>query len=113
LAISIESSIRGRCAGNIETALYRIVQEALTNVCKHACASKVSIRLAKHQRKIRCAIRDDGNGFDAAALNRASAQKGLGLVGIRERINAFGGTLLVKSDPGNGTELLVEIPTED
>jgi signal transduction histidine kinase len=109
LSIGIRSSLNVRYAPNIETALYRIIQEALTNVTKHAQARNVEIQLTRVARSLHCRIRDDGIGFDVLARG---GQKGLGLVGIRERLNAVGGSLHIDSEPGRGTELLVKIPLE-
>jgi signal transduction histidine kinase len=89
-----------------ETALYRIVQEALTNVVKHADASSVSIVVTAVGDTIRTVIEDDGNGFDP----RDVRENALGLVGMRERVALLGGRLQVDSQPGGGTTLLVELP---
>ena len=112
LSIGIQSSLKVRYAANIETALYRIIQEALTNVTKHARARNVKIRLTCVAKNLHCRIRDDGMGFDLPTVLSRREQKGLGLVGIRERLNALGGTLHIDSEPGRGTELLVKIPVE-
>jgi signal transduction histidine kinase len=97
----------------VETAMYRIVQEALTNVIKHADASDVAIRLEHDSQTFRCVIRDNGSGFDVpAVLARRGPERGLGLMGIRERIAALGGTLRIQSGIGDGTELDVAIPVE-
>ena len=112
LTIGIQSSLKVRYAPKIETALYRIVQEALTNVTKHARARNVKIRLTCVVKNLHCRIRDDGVGFDVSTVLSQREQKGLGLVGIRERVNAVGGTLQIDSEPGRGTELLVRIPVE-
>ncbi len=90
----------------IETALYRIVQEALTNVVKHAQARSVSVVVTQADDTVRCVIEDDGVGF-AIELVRNGA---LGLVGMRERVHLLGGRLEVQSAPGRGTTLLAELP---
>jgi signal transduction histidine kinase len=92
----------------IETVLYRVVQEALTNVCKHARASRAEVRLRREGRHICCTIRDDGAGFDAAVIGKNP--KGIGLIGIRERLAPLGGSVQVSASPGQGTELFVTIP---
>jgi signal transduction histidine kinase len=89
-----------------ETALYRIVQEALTNVVKHAEAGSVSILVTTTADSVRMVIEDDGVGFDPARVREGA----LGLVGIRERILLLGGRLEVESSRGSGTTLLVELP---
>ena len=91
-----------------ETALYRIVQEALTNVIKHANATSVSVVVTQSDTSVRCVIEDNGEGFSTAAV-RAGA---LGLVGMRERLNLLGGRLEIQSSPGRGTTLLAELPLD-
>jgi signal transduction histidine kinase len=113
LSVRVESSLGGRLSANVEMALYRIVQEALTNVIRHSRASKVKIELSSDARmKLRCVVHDDGVGFDPAALS-GRGEGGLGLVGIRERLIAIGGELRIHSEPAWGTELIVEIPVEN
>src|SRR5262249_5288649 len=92
----------------IETALYRIVQEALANVGRHARAHRATIRLGRRKDLLVCSIRDDGVGFDPEAAAR-SGNGGLGLLGIRERLDALGGRLDVRSAAGRGAELRVTI----
>jgi signal transduction histidine kinase len=95
----------------VETAVYRIVQEALTNVAKHAAATRVDIRLWNDGPMVRCIIRDDGVGFDvAAALARRGPARGFGLAGIQERVAALRGTLRIESRRGAGTRLDLSIP---
>ena len=112
LPIAVEGSGVGRFPPSIETALYRIVQEAVSNVCRHARANRVSIRLQRDAGAIRCSIRDDGIGFDVPSVLAKKGERGIGLIGIRERLNPFKGTLQVKSTPGKGTELYISIPLE-
>jgi len=112
LPVLVKAPLKGRLPPGVETALYRIIQEALTNVTKHAQAGRVRILLRGNRRRICCSIRDDGVGFDARALFSGRRQTGLGLIGIRERLNAIGGTLQVTSKPGKGTLLLVTVPME-
>lgn len=80
LPITMEGSTEGRLPPLIETALYRIVQEALTNVTKHAQATRVTVRLQREVRKICCSIRDDGIGFDVPAVLARRGERGLGLI---------------------------------
>jgi two-component system sensor histidine kinase UhpB len=112
LSIQIHSSLKGRYAPNIETALYRVIQEALTNVTKHSGAKNVEIQLTKVAKHLHCLVHDDGVGFDTPSVLSCKERTGLGLVGIRERLNAVGGTLHIDSVVGRGTELLVKIPVE-
>lgn len=89
------------------TALFRIVQESLTNVARHAEAHEVTISLGRQGPLLQLCIRDDGRGFDPAVVARAP---GFGLQGMRERAIAFDGTMRVSSAPGAGTAVTVEIP---
>jgi signal transduction histidine kinase len=94
-----------------ETALYRIIQEALNNVAKHSRARRVSIILQGTPGHAQAIIEDDGRGFDTAKPRPPADQKGgLGLSGIRERLNVLGGSLSIESAPGRGTALIVRIP---
>ena len=109
LSIDVESSLEGRPAATIETTLYRIVQEALANVTRHSSARKVKIQLTRDAEDLHCLVRDDGIGFDVPAVLSGKGRAGLGLIGIRERLNAVGGTLQISSEMGRGTELLIRI----
>jgi two-component system, NarL family, sensor histidine kinase DevS len=94
-----------RLSPDVETTLYRITQEALTNVVKHAQAKRVSIVLTRRSGSVAAVIEDDGRGFSAG-----SEGNGLGLLGMRERITLVGGRLDVESSPGSGTTLSIEVP---
>lgn len=91
----------------LESAIYRVIQEALTNVAKHANAERVWIEVAEDAESILIVVRDDGAGFD---MNRRG--RGFGLVGMRERIALEGGSLAIVSSPGTGTELRGRIPRQ-
>ncbi len=107
IAVELEASLgEERLPGEVETMLYRIVQEALTNVVKHARASHVSIILIRRERKVTALVEDDGEGFDQALEHG----DGLGLVGMRERIALVDGRLMFESSKGSGTTLAVEVP---
>src|SRR5882672_4509362 len=110
LAIDIQATDSGRLPSDIETTLYRIAQEALNNIAKHAKARNVWIRAWQENQVLRCSIRDDGEGFNAANTQEAGGRKGLGLVAMRERACAIGGTLLIESYSGQGTELSLRLP---
>jgi len=110
IPVTVECSTDGRLSPAIETAIYRIVQEALVNVTKHAQATSVRIQLQREADLIRCGVRDDGVGFDVPAVVAQRGKPGLGLLGIRERLDALGGKLSITSAPGRGTELLITIP---
>ena len=107
IAVEIEASLGDeRLPGEVETMLYRIVQEALTNVVKHARARRVSIILIRRERKVTALVEDDGEGFDQALKH----EDGLGLLGMRERVSLVDGRLTVESSAGSGTTLAVEVP---
>jgi PAS domain S-box-containing protein len=101
----------GRLPLTHETALYRIAQEALTNVAKHSGADRVSFILERRDGHVLVVIEDNGSGFDVEAM-MLPAGKGrrLGLLGMRERAALHGGTINVESAPGAGTTLFVRIP---
>jgi signal transduction histidine kinase len=112
LPIYIDATVSGRLPNTIETTLYRIVQEALTNAVKHAKASNVRIRAWREELVLCCSIRDDGGGFDSSQAHTAPGRKGLGLIAMQERVSAIGGTLHIESRPGMGTELSIRLPLE-
>jgi signal transduction histidine kinase len=112
LPIHINATDSGRPTNVIETTLYRIVQEALTNAVKHAKASNVWIRAWRENLVLCCSIRDDGGGFDSSQDHAAPSRKGLGLIAMQERVTAIGGTLQIDSGPGHGTILSIRIPLE-
>ena len=112
LEIRIESTFKGRLPAPIEIALYRIVQEALTNAAKHSRASRVWIRISQPRGVLNCAIEDNGVGFTTSATLSASGRKGLGLIVMQERLNGIGGTFSIKSERGHGTRLLIQLPRE-
>src|SRR5437899_1535816 len=113
LRITVEGGNGNRLPGVIETALYRVVQEALNNVSKHARATRVQIRVWRTDKLIRCSVSDDGRGFEAASMLSGPDRRGLGLLGIYERLNALGGAVEIDSAPGRGTALQIQIPMED
>jgi len=112
LSITVEGSKIGRFPPSVETVLYRIAQEAMNNVSRHAQATQVSIQLKQEVQAFHCSIRDNGIGFDVPSVLAKKGEKGLGLIGIRERLNPFNGALEINSNPGQGTELHVFIPLE-
>jgi signal transduction histidine kinase len=96
-----------RLPSEVETALYRIVQESLTNIVKHAHAQRVSIALTKMEGSVKAVVEDDGQGFDPA-----STDGGFGLVGMGERLALLGGRLRIESSPGAGTTIAVDVPVQ-
>lgn len=112
LKIHIESSVSARQSSAVETTLYRIVQEALNNTVKHANAKTVWIRAWQNKGILFCSVRDDGVGFDAPCVPSETGSRGLGLVAMRERVSAIGGTLQIESKPGRGTEVRLQLTLE-
>jgi signal transduction histidine kinase len=111
VTVTIDAPER-RLAPEVETALYRIVQEALTNAVRHGRPRRIAVDVREEASRIRAVVRDDGRGFDAAAALARRGDRGLGLIGIRERTAALGGTVEIRSTPDQGTELCVVIPRE-
>jgi signal transduction histidine kinase len=95
-----------RLPADVETAVYRIAQEALTNAVKHAGANHVSVVVTRKATGVQVMIEDDGSGFDPTARSTG----GLGLLGMRERVELLDGTLAIDTSPGAGTTLIVELP---
>ena len=103
-----------RLAPDLETTLYRITREALTNVFRHAKARRVSVLVERRARDVSLIVEDDGQGFEAAATLGASTTQGkLGLLGMQERATLAGGSLEIESNPGTGTTLIVRLPLGD
>ncbi len=107
----VSSGFKERLPAEMETALYRIVQEALTNTARHAQAKRVSIMLKEGEKEIEGIISDDGIGFDIEALRKSpDNERGLGLAGMTERAVLLDGSLDIESRPGHGTTITVHIP---
>ena len=92
------------------TVLFRVVQEALTNVARHARASRVAVKIKKFPRHIGMTIEDDGKSFNVERALRVNGGKRLGLLGMRERLEMVGGNFAIESTPGKGTTILAQIP---
>lgn len=106
--ISLSSDAEGaaRLAPEVESTAYRIVQEGLTNVAKHAGASAVQVRIAETDGHLELSVRDDGRGFEPSA-----PRTGFGLTGMRERVEMLGGTIALESSPaGLGTLVRASLP---
>jgi signal transduction histidine kinase len=112
LSVTVQASIDRTYPATVETTLYRITQEALTNVAKHAKATHAEVCVQQAAHQVACSIRDDGIGFDATALAPEKGSGGLGLVEIQERVAALGGVFRMGSNTPRGTDLTVEIPLE-
>jgi signal transduction histidine kinase len=115
-----------RLSAEIETALYRVVQEAINNIARHAAARNVEIVLFLQDGNCSVSITDDGIGFDLTELSNESIKdldsdsfhlsqntRGLGLLGMQERIELLGGDLEIVSAPGNGTQIYISVPIEE
>lgn len=105
------SGLKERLPSEIETALYRIIQESLTNTARHAQARHVWVTLTEDGLLLRATVRDDGRGFDAATILKKPWQdRGLGLAGMQERAALLGGAVEIDSEPGAGALITVTIP---
>jgi signal transduction histidine kinase len=99
-----------RLPGEIETVLYRIAQEALTNVRKHADTPRATVTLCRHSGRVELEVVDRGAGFKSAPAADDRPGHHIGLVGMRERAALVGGTCVIESEPGLGTRVVVTIP---
>jgi signal transduction histidine kinase len=91
----------------VTTAIFRIVQEALTNIARHARASHAMVSLQDRGQDLLLTISDDGSGL---AAEKSGAKRGFGLLGMRERVHMLGGQIYIVGDHGNGTQILIVIP---
>ncbi|OIN94655.1 MAG: ATPase [Anaerolineae bacterium CG03_land_8_20_14_0_80_58_20] len=107
IPVDVVIQLEERLPGELETALYRIVQETLTNIVRHAQAKSASILIEKHGNTVRAIVEDDGLGFDPTAQR---GERHLGLLGMRERAELLNGTLTIESTPQRGTSVFIEIP---
>jgi signal transduction histidine kinase len=116
LRVTLEAGrLSRRLPSNAETVLFRVVQEALSNVVRHAHATEVTVTLTQGQDSVRLEVQDDGIGFDAGAIGAPAAQaraSGWGLVGMRERAALVGGQFAIQSQVGHGTRVVVELPLQ-
>jgi signal transduction histidine kinase len=107
IPVDVVIQLNERLPGEIETALYRIVQETLTNIARHAQAKSASVLIEKRGDVVRAIVEDDGIGFD---VNTNHGERHLGLLGMRERAELLGGALTIESTSGQGTSVFIEIP---
>ena len=103
------AGMRHRLESETETAAYRIIQEALNNVAKHANATTCHVHLERQPERLRIIVQDNGVGFDTSAP-RSPERRGLGLVGMRERASHLDGSVGIESSRGTGTRVVVELP---
>src|SRR5262249_5708018 len=107
IAVDFEPALGNeRLPSEVETALYRIAQESLTNVVKHSQAQNVTVLLTRRSGAVTVVVEDDGRGFDT----EDAREDGFGLVGMRERLALLGGRLRVESTPGAGATVAAEVP---
>ena len=95
---------------NLEITIYRVVQEALNNVAKHAGAKTVDIFLKREIKQITGFIQDDGKGFDIKRILEIGKDRHMGLLSMKERISTLGGALNIQTDKGRGTRIEIKIP---
>ena len=107
IPIAVESDLVDRAPLEVESGLYRICQEAIHNVVKHASANHVRVAIAGGPTEVRLTVEDDGIGFDP----QATGPGGLGLAGMRSRAELLGGTIAITSEPGLGSKVAVTVPT--
>jgi signal transduction histidine kinase len=110
IPVDVIIQLDDRLPGDVETAIYRIVQETLTNVARHANAHSASITVERHGDIVRTIVEDDGIGFQ---VNTDHGDRHLGLLGMRERAELLNGTFIVESSPEHGTSVYIEIPLRE
>ncbi len=110
--IHLETDLAGsRLPAELETTCFRVVQEAMTNVARHARAQQVWIELRLCEQALELVIRDDGAGFDTSVVRqRAAEETSFGLIGMQERVELLGGVLILESQPGQGTCIRARLP---
>jgi signal transduction histidine kinase len=107
IAAAVEANLGpARLPAAVETVLYRLVQEALTNVVKHAAAEHVSVVVTRRDGGVSAVVEDDGQGFAAGDVR----EDALGIVGMQERLGLVGGTLAIESTAGGGTAVVAYVP---
>ena len=113
IRVSVRSNVEHRYPLAVETLLYRLVQEGLTNISRHARATESTITLTRDEGELSCTVHDNGVGFDPSSAEGGGHTVNLGLRLMRDRLEAVGGTLTIRSTPGGGTVLLARIPLEE
>jgi signal transduction histidine kinase len=114
LQVAYEENLgAARLSPQVETGLYRVAQEALSNARKHAGTREARMQLELGKRKVRLEVEDRGRGFNPRAVTRDGGPgERVGLAGMRERMGLLGGTLTIKSEPGEGTCVVAEVPKQ-
>jgi signal transduction histidine kinase/ligand-binding sensor domain-containing protein len=105
--------LAGALSPEMSLRLFRVAQEALNNIVKHSRAASASVEITREPRGVRLAIRDNGKGFDPAAVTPTTAGDGFGLVGMSERVRMMGGDINIVSAPGHGTTITILVPSTD
>lgn len=106
-----EVDVDRRLPPEVETTLFRVAQEAITNIAKHSQASSVLVQIEERGGELVFEVEDDGKGFDVAAASRPEKKRvSFGLMGMQERVELLGGTLTIESSPGEGTRLVLFVP---
>ncbi len=107
------SGLKGRLPPPVEICIFRVVQEAVTNIVRHSGARSARIQIEREHARVSLVVEDDGLGFDVAAvMGSGDRARALGLAGMEERVALLGGELVVESAPGQGTRIRAEIPLE-
>jgi signal transduction histidine kinase len=113
LAVTVRGRVSRSLPETVKTTVYRVAQEALTNVARHAQATRATVRIRASRGKLQCRVDDDGRGFDVSAHRENGAKtRGLGLLGMEERIRALEGSIQIESSPGSGTRIDISVPTQ-
>jgi len=112
IRVDVRGSTGGRLPGDVETALYRLMQEALTNATKHGKSTHITVTLERTPRSLTGVVNDNGIGFDVPAVLARADTRGLGLIGMRERLVALGGKFSISSRPNHGTQIQFDVPLE-
>lgn len=108
--VVIEGSVEERLSPEVELGLYRIAQEALANARRHSRAGRIEVAVASHGHRIRLTVHDDGVGFDVSTRTGHTGGRHFGLLAMRERAASMRGSLAVRSAPGAGTTVTVDVP---
>jgi two-component system sensor histidine kinase UhpB len=102
------TGLTDRLPMQLETVLFRVAQEAISNIARHAQASTARISLACEGTRVKAVVEDNGKGFNTEEV--LELQRGLGLLGMKERVVLLGGTFNIQSQPGKGTRIEIEVP---
>jgi signal transduction histidine kinase len=111
--ITVSCSFGGRLRNlgqDMEVLIFQVVKELVQNIVKHSRARNASIRLVEEKNAVRAVVTDDGQGFDTGKAGTVQSEGGFGLFSIRERVKSYGGNIHIKSGPGRGSEVSVNLP---